>query len=95
MPAPETVEEFFANQEQLEKLKEQVDCLEAQTKKAGETLAFFINYEYISRTSAAAAALSSAVSARSVGQYSVAQSDLYEALDSMERLEKLTFELFF
>ncbi len=93
-PTVEEFEKLRTDPAKVEELKDQTARFEEQLKKAGNRLAFFINYEYLHRTYTAASALSSAVSSDEDADYETAREALLEALQSVERLETLTWELF-
>ena len=88
------LQEIFGDPASHKALLADVSSLCAQTKKAGDRLAFFIHYSYISRACAASEELYNAVLARSPAHFGSAESALREALGSMRRLESPSLELF-
>lgn len=86
----DTADPFF-----LETVFEQVQQIDAQLKKAGKLLAYFINYEYLSRAYAAVANLSDAVYSTEYADYGMARSSLLEAIETIGHLEKMSAELLF
>lgn len=92
LPPVESFEDAVNDEARYEALLGTAQSLEEQMKKAGDRLAFFINYEYISSASASACALRVAVRAKSLSAFVSSEGKLRETLESMRRLETASFE---
>ena len=80
--------------ENRDQLSQSVNTIELHLKKAGTSLAFFIDYKYLNDAFLAAATLRSAVACNDERTYCQAVVKLREALETLLRLEKPSFELF-
>ncbi len=92
-PSEEAFDELLKSGD-ISELQEQASKIEAQLKKAGTSLAFFINYNSLSQAYTASASFTAAVTSKEAADYGIAKRTLLEALDNIERPEKLTWELF-
>lgn len=93
-PTAEEFEKMRTDPVKVEELKEQTKILQKKLKKAGSGLAYFINYEYLSRAHAAASSFLASISSEEDADYGNARQALLDTLSNVERLEKLSWELF-
>ena len=68
--------------------------IEAQLKKAEESLAFFVSYDHINKACACASNFSAALSGDERSDIESARRALAEALDSLLRLNEFSLEIF-